>query len=307
MNLEEMVKKVVDNYINNRFAFTTADVSNYVKEEGYNFTHFQVAQEVKRLYFNKYLNNNGYVRNKINVKIGDNNLRTWLYNHIGYTTPEILNGMKVDVVPLENNTRKEILKKNIEEKLYTSKGKELREKLLKVKSRNILDIIKEKESDAVKSIQEEQNIGNLSSNIRPNSQGINVTSIFNEPGHCCVNTGITNPCVEVSTHNGINLDGRIKDVSTRKQRGDCRVEIPPAWLVNFGGFLYSRSEAFYVNGRWVDGVYLFYITTDVYFDVITITNRRCFVSKTILDNSKINHGPGQERSLILLDNGIFVY
>lgn len=83
MNLDDKVKDVVESFCNDLESFTSLDVSNCVKQEGFSATrHRDIAQVVRYLYVDGAMHQHGYTRSLIQVQISSGMMRdAYLYHH----------------------------------------------------------------------------------------------------------------------------------------------------------------------------------------------------------------------------------
>lgn len=83
LDLLDKTKQVVENFCNNLESFTSLDVSNIVKKEGFEFLrHRDIAQAVRNLYINGHMDNFGYCRSLVDVTLKNGDIvHAYLYHH----------------------------------------------------------------------------------------------------------------------------------------------------------------------------------------------------------------------------------
>lgn len=81
MNLEQLVKSVVSDFINSSALFTALDVSNKVKEKMPMARHRDVRDLVRQL-FSSDMEPAGYIRTPINVSVQGSTVQALLYHHV---------------------------------------------------------------------------------------------------------------------------------------------------------------------------------------------------------------------------------
>jgi len=83
MNLDDKVRNVIEAFCNDLQSFTSLDVSNQVKQDGFATSrHRDVAKIVRYLYVDGVMHQNGFTRSLIQVQISSGTMRdAYLYHH----------------------------------------------------------------------------------------------------------------------------------------------------------------------------------------------------------------------------------
>lgn len=340
-DLVEVVQEVVDGFADDFKAFTSLDVSNAVKESGNAFRHREVAKAVRALFAQGYMSDNHeYVRVIIGVNLPNGRTaQAWLYHHETVDPADYDARSQVSVRPPVDSQVSEEERvaspqpRSLSDVVNQSQEGDDEEPTNDVPQR--LRSLSEVVSSTRRSIFDVANRG-LKTLIcrRGPKDNPEVREVNEETLREVRESGVTNPCQEMpriihserenpQVHEILQdiceqapaidsqeLPSTVHDATTRRQKADCRLEIPPSWVDSLGWEAGDKVAA--VDEADESRIVLKHVDNvedneNAVGLMTVLSDGRLRLTKTALDRSSLNHGPNQELSLALLDNVIVVY
>jgi len=224
--MKQKVQDIVTALMNDVTSFTSIDVSNLVKREGFSdVRHRSVAEEIRALYDDSFMDAANYERTAIDVTLANSTVKqAFLYHHC-MTSPDVYDRRAQVALPPSNTT--------------------------------------------------------APSTPRPAVVPLSISAF---------------------TPNATPAPIRI-----RNQKGDCRLEVPVAWVRELGWvegdvvYLCDTSNIA-IQVKTSDNV----STTDSVVGTVQISGGRLRISKGAFDRAGFTHGPGNQLNVTLLNDYVLV-
>ena len=317
-NIKEIVEEIIDGFVDEFKPFTSLDISNAVKSAGHPFRHREVAAIVRDLWFySNYLSNHEYDKTNIVVRLSNGRSATaYLYHHETVDPGEYVSrSQTAAVVPRTDQDTPETTQDTPE----TTQDTPERASILDVaagtttrRRRSISDLparVRKSVFDIADRIKTdvETLVSRRGPRVQPQTEEFDLENVEQQ-------------AASVETHARLRAT---QDATTRRQKADCRLEIPPTWVSTLGWSAGTSIAAISDDSRVLLKPSINVDETEDVNPMATPSTRlavlratcglmkvthdgRLRLTKTALDNSGINHGPNQELSLVLLDNCISI-
>lgn len=310
MDLQEIVKEMIVKFTDDFTPFTSLDISNAVKLDGHSFRHREVAAAVRDLWNNgTHIHNQEYIKTNIMVRLQNGqSAMAYLYHHETVDPSEyVARSQSASVMPRPQDQDSPEPAQDSQEDSHDPRcinasslaprrdaTPSLADVVLDGRSsrrrRSLSDVV----SGARKSIFDIAKQVKSDVEVLVSRHGPRVVEEDQEEAP----ENTTEPApVQDST----------LDRTSRRQKADCRLEIPPTWVSSLGWESGDKVAAIRNNisltlkpaGDVSDDENVCGLMT-------VTTDGRLRLTKTALDNSGVGHGPNQELNLVLLDNAIVV-
>lgn len=300
-SLRNIVLETIDQFADDFTPFTSLDISNAIKVAGHSYRHREVANVVRELFFqDRHIQSHEYIKTNIVVRLPNGrSAMAFLYHHETTDPNEYVNRSQVSITPPVAQQTEEEETAPVAAAPAVAETEQATVAQSETHRRTIADI----------AAGARRSIFDVAGRVRGNVQ-----VLVNRRGprpEAPVET-------ETTSQTEAPVSGRtratIRDAATRKQRTDYRVEIPPTWLEELNWTRFNRNGIAAIAKQMDDRTVVELKRTDDVADDDTVyglfsvnIERRLWLTKSALDKSELNHGPGQDRNMALLDNSILIY
>lgn len=271
--LEEKVKELVEDRCNDLESFTALDISNAVKQDGFpHVRHREVANIVRELYFrDEFMQDQEYEKTNIVIRLANGSSGVaYLYHHDSVSPDDYDSRSQIAITPTTAPAPAPTPRQTLADAV--SRGP---------RRRSIFDVA-------------------ASTGRRVSTRPTPATTV---PA-----TAQAAPATQVAptTTDTTPTNGVVRDTTTRTQKADCRLEIPPTWVAELGWRFGDRIAAVRRNGRVFLGRRDVLPANDRLDVMLVGCDGRLRLTKTALDKSGITHGPSRSLRVELLDTGVLV-